>query len=63
MMLFRVSGPMFFLGVGLPTWGSGVSPGDPPVVAPSGGHCSGRYASYWNACLFRKLNLRTCICN
>ena len=24
----------------------------PPVVTSTGGHCSGRYASYWNAFLF-----------
>ena len=24
----------------------------PPIVTSSGGHCSGRHASYWNAFLF-----------
>ena len=26
--------------------------GRPPSVTSSGGHCSGRYASYWNTFLF-----------
>ena len=28
-------------------------PGKPPPPTPSHGHCSGRYASYWNAFLFQ----------
>ena len=35
-------------GGGLPPGGSG----NPPVMTCSDGHCSGRYASYWNAFLF-----------
>ena len=36
--------------------GEGLHPegGLPPVLTSSGGHCSGRYASYWNAFLFPK---------
>ena len=39
------------------SWGGGgpCSPGKsgyPPVRTSSGGHCSGRYASYWDAFLF-----------
>ena len=26
-----------------------------PVLTSSGGHCSGRYASYWNAFLFNNI--------
>ena len=29
---------------------------DPPGLTSSGGHCSGRYASYWNAFLFYDLS-------
>ena len=29
----------------------GKTPGRPLLLTSSGGHCSGRYASYWNACL------------
>ena len=33
-----------------------------PVLSPSGGHCSGRYASYWNAFLFKYwVNKRRCV--
>ena len=42
-------------------------PGQPPPPSPSDGHCSGRYASYWNAYLLTtvfsrdfKLALQTC---
>ena len=42
-------------GIDRPPWiclrREGVS-ADPLVVTSSGGHCSGRYASYWNAFLF-----------
>ena len=36
--------------LGLPQEGGGWV--DPPVVTSSGGPCSSRYASYWNAFLF-----------
>ena len=29
----------------------------PPVVTSSGSHCSGQYASYWNAFLFLNKNM------
>ena len=32
---------------GLPLGGGAAQ--SPPVLTSSGGHCSGRYASYWNA--------------
>ena len=48
-------GGVYLQGAGM--WGSllrGVSIWgvDAPVVASSGGHCSSRYASYWNAFLY-----------
>ena len=35
----------------------------PVVLTSSGGHCSGRYASYWNAFLFESIRqgVKTCI--
>ena len=42
-------------GGGLPPEGGGLPPGgsgNPLVLTSSDGHCSDRYASYWNAFLF-----------
>ena len=44
---------------GLPAGGESAQPQPPnpsPVLTSSGGHCSGRYASYWNAFLLRNGN-------
>ena len=30
------------------------------VLTPSGSHCSGRYASYWNAYLFHQFLSKNC---
>ena len=43
-------------------WGGGVfvQRGDfPTVLTPSDGHCSGRYASYWNALLLLLLRIQS----
>ena len=37
-------------GLGSLPAGGGLPP-NPPVLTSSGGHCSGRYAFYWNAFL------------
>ena len=41
---------------GKPPWRQIPLDSDPTVVTSSGGHCNGRYASYWNAFLLLLLN-------